>query len=313
MKEIKLKSFDNKNIHLYIWDNVKNPKAVLQIVHGSAEHMKRYETFAKFLNANNLIVIGNDHRGHGKTIDIREDIGFFAKKNGWNKLVDDLKVVNNFIYKNYSNSNIMMFGHSMGSFLVRHYITLYSNTIKAAIICGTAWNPVIQVWFAKQIASFISKFKSLKKPCDFIHNLSYKKFSKKINIKDNDLAWLSRDIEVQNNFLKDPLSGQVFTASAFKDMFNGLLYIYKKKNIIKTRKDLPLFFIAGENDPVGNLGKWVKKTANKYKKLNFSYIDIKLYPEMRHEILNEINKEIVYEDILNFLNNNLENKELKNE
>lgn len=302
MQELKILSFDNNELHLYIWDQVSKPKGVMQLVHGSSEYAFRYDEFAKYLNANGWIVIGNDLRGHGKTVTDKDHLGFLSVKDGWDKLVLDLKVVNDYIVHNYPKLGITMLGRSMGSFLVRHYVTLYSYTIESLVICATTWKSKMQLWTGKFIAKYLQKRQPLHAPSNFINNLTYKKFSKKIKEKDNDLAWLTRDKNIQEKFRKDPLTGQIFTASAFKDMFTGLLYIMKKKNIIKTRKTLPIFFIGGMSDPVSNFGKDVEKTARKYRQYDFKKTSILLYSGMRHEILNEIGKEQVYQDILNFIN-----------
>lgn len=303
MEQIKLTAKDGKQLAIYIWQEVNNPLGVIQLVHGSAEHAYRYNHFARFLNSQGWIVIGNDLRGHGLTATNKAELGYFGANIGWDMLVNDLKVVNDLIKTKYQSLPIVMLGHSMGSFLARHYSMLYSYTIQALILSGTAYPNKIKLWFARFVTKLITNKKNYDKPNQFIYNLSYKTFNYKINEKNNEFAWLTRDKKIQQNFKEDPLTGQVFTTSAFGEMFYGLDYICHKKNIIKTRFDLPIFLIAGLNDPVGNLGKEVRKIAKKYRAYGLNDVRLKLYAGMRHEILNEIGKEQVYDDVLNFINN----------
>ncbi|AGR42444.1 alpha/beta fold hydrolase [Spiroplasma diminutum] len=303
MNEIILKANDGKEIYTYIWDKVKNPIGVLQIVHGSCEHSKRYEDFAKFLNENGWIVVSNDHRGHGKTANLeKNELGYFSKHDGWKIVVSDLKLINDYIHKNYKNLKVIMLGHSMGSFLARNYAIDHSETIDKLILSGTAWQSTISLKIGVKTAKFRQKKYGHKNIDQFIWNLSYKNFNKKFKLEgETGCEWLSIDKENVRKFVEDPLCGQIFTTSAFKDLFKGLLYIQKIANIKKIRKDLPILLASGNNDPVGNFGKSVKKTFKKFKKVHLD-VTIKLYENLRHEILFDITKEEIYNDTLNFLN-----------
>ncbi|QHX36976.1 alpha/beta fold hydrolase [Spiroplasma sp. BIUS-1] len=303
MKEIKIKAKDGKKLHTYIWDEVKNPKGIVQLVHGSCEHSKRYDEFAKYLNANGWIVISNDHRGHGKTANIENDeLGYFANEDGWKLLVTDLKLINEYIKENYKVEKTVMMGHSMGSFLARNYAIDYSESIDGLVLSGTAWESNLSLKFGRRVAIARQRKYGAKNVDDFIWNLSYKKFNKKFNDEGNTGSeWLSVDEKNVDKFVKDPLCGQVFTTSAFKDLFEGLIYIQKSKNIKKIRKDLPIILVSGTNDPVGGYGKTVKKTYKKFKKANLK-VKIKLYESLRHEILFDIKKDLIFADTLRFLN-----------
>ncbi|ALD66796.1 lysophospholipase [Spiroplasma cantharicola] len=303
MKELELFAQDGKKIHTYIWDDVKEVKGILQLVHGSCEHSKRYNDFAKFLNDNHWIVISNDHRGHGKTADLeKQELGYFADENGWKILVDDLFLINNYIKKNYSNKKIVMLGHSMGSFLARSYAIDYGETIEGLVLSGTAWESKLSLKFGVRVAKSRQKKFGAKNIDQFIWNLSYKKFNKKFNKEGNTGSeWLSIDKDNVRKFIEDPLCGQVFTTSAFKDLFEGLLYIQNKKSISNMRKDLPIILVSGSNDPVGQYGKKVIKTYKKFKKAKLK-VGLKIYENLRHEILFDIDKELVAQDTLKFLN-----------
>lgn len=291
---------DNTRLQLYCWDNVNQARGIIQIVHGSCEYGLRYDHFAQFLNDKGYIVIASDHRGHGKTALNNNDLGVFAKKNGWNLIINDLKLINDYIYNQYPNLPIIMLGHSMGSFMARHYAILYGSTISGLILTGTAHPNLGLLFIAKLIAIIDQTLIGYKKPDRLLYKLSYATFNRKFKTQNaTGHEWLSQDLEVVKQFNDDPLCGQIFSTSAFKDLFKGLLFITKRFNIFKTRKDLPILFLSGKNDPVGGFTKQVTKCYQIYH--NFGYhARVKLYPKMRHEILNEIGKEEVYQDILNF-------------
>ncbi|ATI73745.1 alpha/beta fold hydrolase [Mesoplasma florum] len=309
MKERIINSLDDNKISIYIWDEVKNPKAIIQLVHGSCEHSLRYKEFAKKMNDNQIIVISSDHRGHGKTALLNnKPLGYFSKNNGWNIIISDLKQVNSFIKNQYMNLPIIMLGHSMGSFMARTYMIDYPNTVDAYVISGTAWHNKALLIFSKNIAHIRSKINGGKKPDNFIWKLSYKPLNKKFNSKKaTGFEWLSNDSINKNEFILDPLTGQVFSSSAFKDMFSGLTYIQKKSNIKKIKKTTPILLISGKEDPVGNYGKMVLKTNKIFRQNNLN-VKVNLYENQRHEILFDEKKSKVEKDIILFINGTLQNK-----
>lgn len=308
MKELQILSNDDNKLNLYIWDKVENPKGVLQIVHGSCEHMARYDEFANYLNGNGWIVIGHDQRGHGKTATIQDQpLGFFAEERGWAKLVEDIFEVNKYISESYADLPITMIGHSMGSFLVRTYIILHPKTIKGAILSGTAWYSKIQLKFAHYIAKKNQKKHGAKHIDNFIYKLSYKALNKKYKNSTHGCDWLSVDQDNVDTFVKDPMCGFVFTSSAFKDLFSGLMYNQTMSKIETMDKNMPIILVAGKDDPVGSYGKTVTKTYKKFLKQGLN-VDMKLYPGVRHEILFDITKQKVMEDALVFINKSIENQ-----
>lgn len=309
LKEFELNLRDNTKLHMYEWtgNDIKSAKAVVQLIHGSAEHAKRYDEFATYFTNNDYIVVGDDHRGHGKTAKSEADLGFFAEENGWEIIIDDLYEVTKYIKTTYPNLPIVMFGHSMGSFMARHYIIKYGNNIKAIVICGTASYNKMLLKLAIKLAKHNQKKYGPKTKDKKIWSMSYAKFNKHFK-KEKELTgveWISTNKKIQENFKKDPLTGQIFSTSAFKDMFIGLLFIHEEANINKAPENLPILFISGSDDPVGNYGKGVKKTYKKLKK-HHKNATMKIYPHCRHEIMNEPIKEIVFQDILEFYNNCLE-------
>lgn len=264
----------------------------------------------KEMNKQGFIVVANDHRGHGKTAELNhEPLGYFSSENGWNKIVNYLKVVNEFIKSNYVNSSIIMLGHLMESFMVRTFMIDYPNSTDGFIISGTAWHSTALLKTSWLIARVRQMFRKNDIPDDFIWKLSYKLLNKKYEtINSTGVEWLSNNKENNDGFLNDPLTGQIFTSSAFKDMFGGLLYNQKAKNIKKVNKNLPILLVSGSDDPVDNYGKMVEKTYKKFKKQNLN-VKLKLYDNERHEILFDNDKEIVQQDIINFINSIINTKQ----
>ncbi|WP_026389618.1 alpha/beta fold hydrolase [[Acholeplasma] multilocale] len=310
MRQFQLQMIDGQELTTFEWTDVKEPIAVIQLVHGSAEKTERYIEFAQRMNKKGIIVVSDEHRGHGRTADLDENghaIAFFAEHDGWNTIVDDLKVVNNYIKKTWPDLPVFMLGHSMGSFMARTYAIKYSESITGLILSGTAEQPKALMMLSIFIARMAQMFKGAKTPSKFIWNLSYKRLNKKYDSPTaNGSEWQSRDEDVQGWFIEDPLCGQVFTTSAFKDMFKGLLFNSKKKNMKLMREDLPILIASGDGDPVGNYGKMPEKVHNKFTSLGYDS-ELTIYPNLRHEILFEPEKHEVEKDILKFVKENKEN------
>ncbi|ARU91468.1 lysophospholipase [Spiroplasma clarkii] len=185
MKEIKIKSFDEKELHTSLWDDVEKPVGVLQLVHGSCEHAFRYNDFASTLNKNGWIVVANDHRGHGKTADLaNNELGYLADDDGWNTIIHDLKIVNDFIKKTYPNLKIVMLGHSMGSFMARTYLIDYPETLSGCVLSGTAWHSKFVLKFGTNVAKKNQKKFGPKHIDKYIWKLSYRPLNKKFKKKE---------------------------------------------------------------------------------------------------------------------------------
>lgn len=302
---VRYKAKDGKVLALYKWESEhkEHLKGVIQLIHGSCEHSGRYREFGEFLVSNGYIVYSNDHRGHGLTATNKDELGFFAKENGWERLVEDVFEINNLIKQEYSNLPVFMLGHSMGSFIARHYAILYGESINGLILSGTAHNNRLLLKFAIFISNINIKVNGSKHRSKVINYLSYGAFNRKVSNHRTSFDWICTNERIVTEYINDPLCGYIFTNNAFREMFRGLYYITNKKNIRKTPISLPILMLSGELDVVGNEGKMVAKVYNEYKINNMKDIRIKLYKRMRHEILNEIGKEEVYNDILNWLNN----------
>lgn len=293
-----------KNIPVYKWepDGAASGQVcgVFQIVHGSCEHAQRYENFASFLTEQGWIVFASDLRGHGPKSD-KADLGYFGDVNGWRAMVDELHEVNKYIRLQYPDLQVVMFGHSMGSFLARHYAMLYGSQLSALILCGTAHYARSALRLGRLLAKREIRTKGIRHRSAALYNLTYRTFNRRYQPARTSQDWLTRDHAEVDKFLQDEYCGFVFTAGGFLDLFEGLLFITKKSNITMTPKDLPILFISGEDDPVGQFGKTVKQACHLYKGAGMTDVKLKLYEGMRHEILNEVGREEVYEDILAWL------------
>lgn len=278
-------------------ENPENIKGIFQIVHGMAEHTDRYEDFAKFLTTIGFAVYASDHVGHGRSIKSDDDLGYFGEENGWKAFINDAHSVTLRAKKEFPGVPVVLFGHSMGSFVARCYISQYADDIDAAIICGTSGpNPAAGMGIF--LANTVAKIKGSKHRSKLINSVAFGTYNKRSAQKDdNGFGWLSTDREVVKKYNNDPLCGYLFTAKGFTDLFNVLDNASKKECFEKTPKNLPIYLIAGKEDPVGSYGPGVEKVYNEYIRTGHKKVTIKLYDRMRHEILNEFGKEEVYVNV----------------
>lgn len=293
MQREKFTAADGKEISYAVWDEVKEPKGILQIVHGMVEHIGRYDSFARYMNLNDFIVIGDDHRAHGLTDEHAH--GLAGEGDLFENTVSDLRQLTDIAIEKYKLP-LVIFGHSYGSFLTQRYLTYGTEKIAGCILCGSALMPRSTVRLARSIAKG-----KLKKHRDeegkLFASMTFKKYDKKFKTEGIN-AWLSRDAASVGKYNTDPLCDFVCSNGFYYWFFSGMNSIHESDNL-KIGRDLKLLLIAGDKDGVGNYGKLVKKLYEKYLKLGLSP-DIKLYEGARHELLNETNKEEVYDDILNF-------------
>jgi alpha-beta hydrolase superfamily lysophospholipase len=291
---------DGVKIAFSCWLPEEAPRAVLQIAHGMAEYAERYEHFAGFLCENGIAVYANDHRGHGKTAADPEKLGYFADKNGWIKVVTDMRNLTKIIQLDYPDTPVFLMGHSMGSFLARTYITLYDD-IQGVILSGTGAHPRPLIKSARLLAYLLVRTKGAKSASPFFDNMIMAPLNKEFEAEGKN-AWLTRKKPVVEAYNKDPYCGFVCTNGFFKDFFYGLDYISNKEHNQWIRFTLPIHIISGEKDPVGDFGKGPEKVADMYRRLQIEDVTLKLYKEARHELINELNRDAVYGDILEWLN-----------
>ena len=290
-------------IFVYKWlpDENVQVKGVVQIAHGMAETAARYEGFARALTNDGFIVYANDHRGHGKTAGEVSKLGDLGE-DGFNSMVENMHELNERIKVENHDLPIFLFGHSMGSFLTQRYICLYGSELKGAIISGSCGKQGITIDIARLIAKGEIKKIGRAGKSNKLDKLSFGSYNNSFKPNRTAFDWLSRDNNEVDKYIDDPFCGTVFTAGFFYDFLGGLKSIADHKEIKNVPKDLPIYIFSGAKDPVGKNGKGVLKLVKTYKEHGMVDLTYKLYKDGRHEMLNEINKEEVIEDVIKWLN-----------
>ncbi|AGK95538.1 alpha/beta fold hydrolase [Clostridium pasteurianum] len=297
------KSEDSLEIYVYKWEPEKNIniKGVIQIAHGMAETAARYEGFAKMLTENGYIVYINDHRGHGKTAKNIENVGYLAEKDGFEWLVKDMHTLTGIIKKENKDLPIFLLGYSMGSFLTQRYIMLYGKELKGAILYGSNGRQGLILRIGLLVSKLEIKKNGVKAKSQILNDLIFGGYNKPFKPNRTKFDWLNRNNEEVDKYIKDPFCGTVFTCSFYYDFFKCLIEIENKKNLKTVPRDLPIYIFSGGKDPVGKSGKGVKRLVETYKSLGVKDLTFKLYKDGRHDMLNEINKDEVIEDVLAWL------------
>ncbi len=305
-KDFYFNSSTGKNkIHARMCVPDAEPRAIVQIIHGIAEYIDRYDEFMSFLADNGIIAVGTDHLGHGKSIESDEQTGFFAYDNGWDYVVRDEEVLRLAMHENYPELPIIVFGHSMGSFMARTLLIRYPDAFNAAIISGTGNQGAALVNGGLFMGNLVTGLKGAHHYSKFLNNLAFGSYNKIYDNPKTEYDWLSRDEANVQKYIDDPLCGFIPSCSLFRDMMTGVKFITNKKNLTAMNKDMPVYFMSGDMDPVGECGKGVQKAYNNFLEAGMKDVSIKLYPGGRHEMLNEINKDEVYTDILAWLDSKI--------
>ena len=300
-----LSSNNKTNIHAIIC-YPKNGKfsRIFQMIHGMQEYIERYLPFFEYLTSNGFVVVGHDHLGHGQSINTKEDLGYFGEPNPNELLINDIHKLRLIAQKKYQNMPYFIGGHSMGSYLLRHYISLHGNGLSGAIIIGTGYESPFKILMGLNFCKIMSFFKGshhrsqlIKKLC--LESGPYKKYD--MTKKDINNSWITSDPEMAKLYNEDKKMDFNFTINGYIGLIQTTKYSCDFHNIEKIRKDLPILLISGECDPVGNNGKGVKKVYELMKSAGILDLKIKLFEKGRHEILNEVNRKEVYEYIKTWL------------
>ena len=297
-EELTYKSRDRQTmLHAIRWIPEGEPVAILQIIHGMQEYIDRYDEFANFLAEKGILVIGNDHLGHGGSVGERGTLGYFCKNDPATVLVRDAHRLKKMTQEDYPGVPCFILGHSFGSFVAREYITRYGTGIKGAIIQGTAYMPSGTVKSLGGLVNFLQVVMGEKYRSTMVNNMAFKGYLKKIPNPRTQQDWLSHNEASIDKYVADPACNFVFTLNGFKTMAELLKRIQDTDKMEDIPKDLPILITAGKEDPVGNYGEGPEKLYNIYKNdLQIKNVELKLYDGMRHELQQEIGREQVFAD-----------------
>ncbi|MBE5804325.1 MAG: alpha/beta hydrolase [Clostridiales bacterium] len=278
-----------------LWLPEGEPRAVIQLVHGMAEHIDRYDQTARAFAAAGFAVVGHTHLGHGPAAEIK---GWFGEKDGWQHLIDDVHRLRQQTQQQYPGVPYILLGHSMGSFVVRCYLMQYAGGLAGAILSGTGFFPKVIVMAGLGLANLVCLFGGAKKPSKLINSIAFGANNKIFTPARTDFDWLSRVEAEVDKYIADPCCGFLFTGSGYRDMFRGLNRLTKLHDMPRA---LPVLFFSGDQDPVG-AGDGVNKVAQEFRDAGLTTVDVKLYPGGRHEMFNEENRQEVWQDVTDWIN-----------
>ena len=308
MTEFTFLSTDGKTqLHGMRWEpEGGSVRAVLQICHGVAEHIARYDAFARYLNGLGIAVGGHDHLGHGLSLPEGGTPVYFGEGNTWNTVVDDIYVLHQRIRLWYPDVPLCIMGHSMGSFLTRTYLIRYPGTVKAAVIMGTGWQPKAVIAGGMAVAKAVGAVVGENGTSDLVTNLAFGAYNKLFAPNRTSCDWLSADEDNVDAYMADPLCGADATVGLFRQMLSGIRFNQKLSNLRQMDPRIPVLFVAGEKDPVGDCGNGVRRTYQEFRRAGVQDCTLKLYPGLRHEILNEkAQQQQIFEDIGQWLTSKL--------
>ena len=299
-------SADGKTpIHTVEWLPDGTPKAVLQIAHGVSEYILRYEPFATYLTERGFAVVGHDHIGHGSSLADGAERLYFGPKGSWSWVVQDIYTLRQQAGKKFVGLPYFLLGHSMGSFLARTYLIRYPGTVDGAILMGTGQMAPALIAGGKAVAVAEGKRLGEDRPSPVVTKLSFGTYNKLFAPNRTGFDWLSVNEENVDAYIADPLCGGNASIGLFREMLGGMSYIAKPENLKKMNLNTPILFISGGMDPVGDCGKGVMRAYESFRKAGVRDIAVKLYPDLRHEILCETEKETVFEDVFLWLEETL--------
>jgi len=279
-------------------------KAILQISHGMVEFIERYTPFAEFLTTKGYMVVGHDYIGHGQSVASQDDWGYFCEGNPSDIVIEDMHKLRTLVQEDNPEVPYFMLGHSMGSFMLRKYLAVHNDNLRGAIIMGTGFIPENMTSLALKMTGIVGKIRGSRHRSKLIQSLAfgadYKGFDMTGEQPEN--SWLTKDVDIVKAYYNEPRCTYMFTVNGYKGLFEAVNFSCNPENAAKIPKKLPLFIVSGAQDPVGGLGKGVKDVYDMYKEADMLDLTYKLYENDRHEILNETDKEVVFEDILAWMN-----------
>ena len=294
-------SRDNESkIHAIKWVPDTDPVGILVLVHGMAEHLGRYEHFAKYMCDRGFVVAGNEHLGHGGSVGSNPK-GYFCKRDPATVVVRDVHRLKKTVQAEYPGLPIFLFGHSMGSLIARNYLTRYGTGINGAIICGTLMMPKGLLGAMGFMCAVLKLFQGSRHPSVLMNKVGFGSYCKRIDHPRTPFDWLTKDETVIDAYIDDPNCGFLFTINGFMTLKELLDRLHDTSALEKIPKDLPVLFIYGSEDPCGEYGVAVRNVIRQYKDLGIKDVSDKAYENDRHEILNELDKDTVMNDIYSWI------------
>lgn len=272
------------------------PRGVLQLVHGISEYIGRYDAFARYMAAQGWAVVGHDHLGHGHTAKDTSEFGWFADRDGWRYVLWDTRALRELAGAAYPGAPYFILGHSMGSFVVRGYLMAYPGTVDGAVLSGTGQESAAAVGAAKVLSGVLSRIMGPRGRSGLINRLSLGAYNRHFRPNRTSADWICRDTAVVDAYVADPFCRFVPSVSMYRDMMTGLQMLVKPECLKRLDPDTPVYFFAGDQDPVGSNGAGVRKVADLFRQYGVKDVTVKLYPGGRHEMLNELNQDEVFAD-----------------
>ncbi len=295
-----------KSLHLITWMPNQKPVASVQILHGMAEHAERYNLFANALNKRGFVVYAHDHRGHGHTDS--HQLGFIAESNGFSLMVENIKHIHEFIREQFHDIPIIMFGHSMGSFLLQRFFQVYDVEPDGIIYSGSSGKPPLMLHIGSILSSFLKWLYGAEAKSPLLERLSFGAYNKEFKPNRTYFDWLSRDNEMVDLYIDDPLCGFTCSTSFYHQLFNGLLTLHSQRTFADHNKNIPVLIVSGDNDPVSDMGKGIKNLEHLIRSSGVSSVDVQLYPGGRHEMLNETNRSEVIASVIDWIEYQIKSK-----
>ena len=292
-------------LHTVLWLPEGEVRAVLQLVHGVAEYILRYEPLAAFLTEHGFAVVGHDHVGHGLSVAEGAPRLYFGPRGSWDRVVEDVRTLQTETHRKFPEAPYFILGHSMGSFLLRTYLARHPGTVDGAIIMGTAHMSAAALAAARLFVAWQIRKVGETNPSPTVMKLSFGTYNRKFAPNRTPYDWVTLSQTTVDAYVTDPMCGENPSIGLFREMLDGMAFMGQPENIRKMDADLPMLFLSGAMDPVGNCGRGVEQACRLFRQNGMKQVSMKLYPQLRHEILNEDCREDIFRDILCWLTEHL--------